>query len=166
LAGSKSFFKEMQGYAMTASAVLGMPYQVILAQWALESTYGTSDLAVRAKNFAGIKSSSQGKDFVSGSYAGYNTIPRFVQDYIRVMQLPYYNEVRQVGGIEATINALDRSPWAEDSGYGAKLRQMLSINDVSTDGATNTMSVLGVFGNILSSPFLWVGALVILMFKR
>lgn len=161
----QGFMKEMQGYAMQAGAVLGMPYQVILAQWALESTYGTSDLSKRANNYAGIKYNSHA-DFKSGSYAGYNNKERFVQDYIRVLQLPYYNGVRQAGGIRETIAELDKSPYASDSNYGSKLLSMIDLNDTSTGVVGNIASAGGVIANIASSPILWVTAFIYFLIKR
>lgn len=160
-----SFFSEMQGYAMTAGAVLGMPYQVILAQWAHESSYGSSDLAVRAKNFAGIKYNDNA-DFKSGSYAGYNSIATFVKDYIRVLQLPYYNEVRNAGGIKETIQALGRSPYAEDTSYADKLMSMVNLNDTSKGVIGNGASVLGVLGNMLGNPIVWVVMFLYFLFKK
>jgi flagellum-specific peptidoglycan hydrolase FlgJ len=161
----QSFMKDMQGYAMTAGAVLGMPYQVILAQWALESTYGTSDLAQRANNFAGIKY-NQHADFKSGSYAGYNSIASFVQDYIRVLQLPYYNGVRNAGGIKETIEEFGRSPYAEDPSYASKLSSIVNINDTSTGFTGNAVSAMGVLTNIATSPILWIVTFVYFLIKR
>lgn len=155
----------MSGYAMTAGAALGMPYQVILAQWALESNYGTSDLASRAKNFAGIKYNDHA-DFKSGSYAGYNSIVSFVQDYIRVMRLPYYNGVRQAGGIKETIVELGRSPYAEDKSYTDKLLSIVNLNDTSPGLGGNVAAAAGKLSNIATSPFLWLGLFIVFLFKK
>lgn len=165
MANQQGFMKEMQGYAMSAGAVLGMPYQVILAQWALESTYGSSELATTANNYAGIKYNNNA-DFKHGAYAGYNSKERFVQDYIRVLQLPYYNAVRQAGGIRETINELDKSPYASDSQYGTKLLSMVDINDTSVGVVGNLASAGGVISNVLTSPFLWVTAFLYFLIKR
>lgn len=159
------FMSSMSGYAMTAGAALGMPYQVILAQWAHESAYGTSDLAARAKNFAGIKYNDNA-DFKSGSYAGYNSIPKFVADYIRVMQLPYYNGVRNAGGIRETIEELGKSPYAEDKSYKDKLLSIVNMNDTSPGLTGNLMAGVGSLSNIVTSPFLWVGLFLVFLFKR
>ena len=161
----KGFMSSMQGYAMTAGAALGMPYQVILAQWALESNYGTSDLSARAKNFAGIKYNDNA-DFKSGSYAGYNSIAGFVQDYIRVMRLPYYNGVRNAGGIKETIHELHKSPWAEDPQYENKLLSMVNLNDTSSGIVGNVAAGAGVLANVAMSPFLWVGLFLVFLFKK
>lgn len=161
----KGFMSSMSGYAMTAGAALGMPYQVILAQWAHESAYGTSDLANRAKNFAGIKYNDNA-DFKSGSYAGYNSIPSFVQDYIRVMRLPYYNGVRNADGIRETIEELGKSPYAEDKSYADKLLSIVDLNDTSPGLGGNLASVAGKLSNVATSPFLWVGLFLLFLFKK
>jgi flagellum-specific peptidoglycan hydrolase FlgJ len=162
----QEFYKGMQQYAMSAGAVLGIPYEVIMAQWAHESAYGTSDLAKRANNFGGIKYTDNA-DFKSGSYAGYNSIPAFVQDYIRVMSLSYYKPVREAQGVRATIEAFGKTPYAEDKSYVNKL---LSIADITPDyeGSTaGTMTtVLRGMGSIFFSPLTLFGVLIYLMIKR
>ena len=167
MASQNGFFGQFQQYAMTAGAVLNMPYQVILGQWAHESTYGTSDLAVRANNFAGIKYTSNA-DFQSGSYSGYNSISSFVQDYIRVMSLPIYSDVRNADGINATIEALGRSPYAEDSSYADKLKSIIgsSANDTSQGVKGNVVAAGGKILNVLMNPIVLVLALIYLMIKK
>lgn len=165
MASQNGFMGQFQQYAMTAGAATGIPYQVILGQWALESTYGTSDLSVRAKNFAGIKYTPHA-DFKSGSYSGYNSISSFVQDYIRVMMLPYYSEVRNASGITETIEAFGRSPYAEDTGYVGKLKSIVNINDTSTGTTGNVVAVGGKIINVLMNPVVLILALFYLMFKK
>jgi flagellum-specific peptidoglycan hydrolase FlgJ len=119
------FYNKMYTHAKTAHALTGIPIETILGQWALESAYGTSDLSRRAKNFAGIKATSKGKDFTSGQYAGYFTLGSFARDYARVMNLPYYEEVRNAGTVEGSIVAIGESPYAEDKSYTEKLRKII-----------------------------------------
>jgi peptidoglycan hydrolase FlgJ len=120
-----TFYSDMYEPAKLASSLTGIPVQTILAQWALESNYGQSDLAKRANNFAGIKANSKGRDYVSGQYAGYFSKSSFAKDYARVMNLSYYDAVREAGTVEGSIDALDKSPWAEDTNYGDKLREVV-----------------------------------------
>lgn len=110
-----SFFEDMSPYAAQASQNTGVPAPVILAQWALESNYGQSDLAQRADNLAGITfaGSSSIADGTTNGYAQYKDYSQFVQDYTRVMNLPYYDNVRNAGSVEGAIQALSNSPWAE-----------------------------------------------------
>lgn len=127
--GKNEYLSMMLFYAQTASAATGIPVGVILAQWAHETGYGSSSISKNANNHAGIKSNSSGRDYVSGQYAGYNSISSFVQDYVRLLvNLPYYEEVitvaRSGGSPDAVIEALDRSPWATDPLYGSKLKSV------------------------------------------
>ena len=120
-----SFFSSMLPYAQAAAQKTNIPYEVILAQWALESNYGKSDLAARANNFAGIKW-NRSADYVSGAYAGYFSVSSFANDYSRVMGLSYYDKVRNAVSIEDTIKALGNSPYAEDKNYASKIRDIVN----------------------------------------
>lgn len=130
-AQKEGFFNKFQPYAQQASKALDMPVSVILAQWAHESWYGYSDLAQRANNYAGIKYS---KNTVgggqSGAYAAYSSISVFVQDYIRVLKLSYYDKVRteETSKLEyiETAEDLGKSPFAE-SHYGGAGQSILSL---------------------------------------
>jgi flagellum-specific peptidoglycan hydrolase FlgJ len=159
------FFKKFSGYAMGAGAALGIPHQVILAQWALESAYGGSSLANRAKNFAGIKYNSNA-DFKSGSYAGYNSISAFASDYVRVMRLDYYADVRQASGVSETVEALGDSPYAESADYADEIRSILRSRDVTTTTGSNVLGGATRLFNFLNSPVIWATVGIYLLFKK
>lgn len=165
MANQTDFFKTMQPYAMTAGAALGIPYQVIVGQWALESAYGTSDLARRSNNYGGIKYTSNA-DFQSGSYSGYNSVARFVNDYIRVMRLPYYEPVRNAGGIRETIEAFGKTPYAEDSSYVSKLKSMVNNNDTSQGVAGNVAAAGSKIISVFMHPIVLVLVVIYLMVKK
>lgn len=129
-----SYFAKMKPYADRASQALSIPSVVILAQWGLETGFGSSSAAQKLNNHAGIKSNSQGADYNGGTYAGYNSLNSFVTDYIRVMNLSYYAKVREVGktgNVANTVKALDDSPWAEDTGYYGKIMSIINGNGKS-----------------------------------
>jgi flagellum-specific peptidoglycan hydrolase FlgJ len=148
------FYSDMYKYAKISSSLTGMPVEVILGQWALESNYGQSDLAKRANNFAGIKANSKGSQYTSGAYAGYFTKTAFAKDYARIMNLSSYAGVRNAGTIEGTILAIGESPYAEDKDYTKKLSDIVSkltgmnFSDlVMKDGEINFIGwALGLFG--------------------
>lgn len=121
-----AYVQRMRPYAVDAGSRLGIPADVVLAQWAHETGYGSSSLARQHNNHGGIKASSGGKDYVAGAYAGYSSVSSFVNDYVRVMRLSYYDGVRAAGprGAAAVIDALHRSPYAEDPAYGSKLQRI------------------------------------------
>lgn len=126
-----SYIKMMLPYAQDAAARLGIPTSVILTQWAYETAWGTNQ-GSKYNNHGGIKFiagpggapkySTQGfrAPTSSGMYAGYNSLQQFTDDYVRVMSLSYYKDVRataQAGGsIKEIFEALGRSPYAE-TGY-------------------------------------------------
>lgn len=127
------YFYRMFPYAKQAAAGTGVPVAVILAQWAHETGFGTSDVAKNANNHGGIKyadgfSIADGK---YGAYAKYNTLDKFVQDYIRVMNLSYYADVRAAGSDQGAIDALGMSPYAEDPAYSSKISGIYSVYGLS-----------------------------------
>jgi len=112
------FFKKMLPYASDASEKLGIPKSVILAQWANESNYGRSNVSLNANNYGGIKDTGRYQKY--GAYAKYPTLSDFVDDYVRVLNLSYYDDVREIktnNPVEETLADLSKSPYAE-SGYG------------------------------------------------
>ena len=154
---ANQFYSDMLPYAKLSASLTGMSVEVILSQWALESNYGQSDLARRGKNLAGIKSSSLGKDFTTGMYAGYHSFDSFARDYARVMKLSFYDKVREATNVKDEITELDKSPWAEDTDYAnklaGKLKELTGLNlDFSgivtnEDGKINFVGwALGCFG--------------------
>jgi flagellum-specific peptidoglycan hydrolase FlgJ len=151
-----NFFSEMNGAAQLAASLTDIPKEVILAQWALESAFGTSDLSQRANNYAGIKSSSKGKDFVSGAYAGYNSKDSFAKDYARVMNLSYYDKVREAKGIDETIDELAKSPYAEDTSYGAKLKKVIGdMSGISLPDVAAVAGSINFFGWAIGLFIVW-----------
>lgn len=116
---NSNWFKQMFPYAKTASQGTGIPAGAILAQWGEETGYGTSDVSQQANNFAGI--SKQGDAGQYGRYAKYSSIDAFVNDYVHVMNLSYYQGVRSAGDGRSAIAELGKSPWAEDPSYGQNI---------------------------------------------
>lgn len=144
----ESFFQNMLPYAKKASAELGIPSSVILAQWAHESAYGESYGAKHRLNFAGI-SNFIGKPYSwskaikveprpksEGSwYNVYANASDFTDDYVHVMNLKYYDKVRAAGktpGIDDDILQLAKSPFAADhyGGTGSNLMNIIKKFDL------------------------------------
>lgn len=139
------YFITMLSYAQMASSQTGIPTSAILAQWGHETGFGTSDIAINANNHGGIKfvngSSVAATNY--GAYAKYNSLDQFVQDYVRVMNLSYYNNVRSAGSPEAAIDALGKSPYAEDPQYGHLVLGIYTVYGLSGyDGGTTITSNL------------------------
>jgi flagellar protein FlgJ len=142
----EAYFAKMRPYAERAANALSIPVEVILAQWAHESAYGTSSLAQRANNHGGIKWSkyNQVGATKTGSlnYAAYNSLSDYVTDYVRVMSLSYYSKVRGQKTVEGAVKALDESPYAEDPKYGSKLLAILGKSEIPSGSATDNKELL------------------------
>ena len=132
-ATKEDFFKYILSYANTAGKGTSIPFEVCIAQWSKESAYGNSVLAQATNNFAGITYTSNSiADFQNGRFAGYNTVDKFVKDYIRVMNLSYYDKVRAADTIEMTCIELGKSPYsANDPTYGTTIFQLIKNNNLS-----------------------------------
>jgi flagellum-specific peptidoglycan hydrolase FlgJ len=131
----ETYYHKMRPYAERASRALDMNVDFILIQWAHESANGTSAIAKENKNHAGIKWSkyNQVGATINRGHAKYNSLDRFVTDYIRVMNLSYYDKVRQALSIEDEIKAIDASPYAEDKKYGQKLLAIFNGGGIPSD---------------------------------
>lgn len=113
----KAFVKAYKPYAVTASKKTSISYGVILAQWALESGWGTSTLAVKCHNLGGIRFYGHAGTTNRKGFACYPTYTAFTADYIHTMNLPYYKKVRSAVGVNAECYQLGLSPYSA-SHYG------------------------------------------------
>lgn len=151
-----AYARRMFPYAKRASLGTGLLISVILAQWAHETGFGTSAVALNANNHGGIKYSEGNSiaDGKYGAYASYGSLDQFVQDYIRVINLSYYKSVRAAKTPESQIAEFGKSPYAEDTAYASLVLGIFSAyglrgydtwageggNGSSGSGAGNTMS--------------------------
>jgi len=120
-----------------ANQALGMPKEAIAIQLGNESGNGTSKRAINDNNLGGIKYSKYSKVAIkkADGFARYNSIDDFFTDYIRVMGLSYYADVRtagKTGSVKDTLVALGKSPY--DAGHytdngnpGSKLLAAIGI---------------------------------------
>lgn len=100
----QSFLDEVLGDARTASARTGVPVSTILAQWGIETGWGTSRAWRQGNNYAGVSP--------GGRIASYDTRASGLEAYISTMQSPHYTAVRAAGDGYAAAAALAASPWA------------------------------------------------------
>ena len=140
----KAYLEQMAPYAAKASAALGIPKSVILAQWSYETAWGTNRGSRDLNNHGGIKFvGASTQDYESGMYAGYATLDGFVDDYVRVLKLKYYDDVRKAGatpGIEDDTKALGASPYAE-TGYNGGLNILKRIKDYGLTAYDESINV-------------------------
>lgn len=90
-AGTSDFVKTMLPYAQTASAELGIPAEVILGQWALESDWGRSNFARNRNNLGGIGAFDSDPNH---AYS-YSSLADYTQAYINLLKNPRYAPVLQ-----------------------------------------------------------------------
>lgn len=125
----RDFWRAYHRYASGAFHRVNISPWVILAQWAHETGWGSSNLAVNHHNLAGIRWYGRpGQDFHIGGtpgkagtgFAGFRSLDEFVDDYCYVMQLGYYRKVRELwdpsdtaaGVIIPQCHALGVSPYS------------------------------------------------------
>lgn len=128
------YVTEMLPYGLKAASRLTtiyggeFPVECCLTEWGCESAWGTSKLVKATPNHGGIKFVGQKEaSGQSGPYAAYASIDKFVDDYVRVLSLSYYNCIRDAcratyptrdDRIKAVFKAIGQSPYAE-SHYSA-----------------------------------------------
>lgn len=126
--GNVAYLDRMAPYARRASQETGIPASVILAQWAIETAWGTSKGAVTRNNHGGISWRSATPPSWSTAikadprpasegayYLNYRSVDDFVSDYIHVMKGSAYTAVRAAGktpGLQDDAYALGASPYA------------------------------------------------------
>ncbi len=132
----KEFIAAAAAAARSASAISGFPPGIAVAQAALESAWGNSQLARRANNYFGIKA-RRGRavielptlEYVDGAplrtaarFARYESMEECFVDRDRMIaSLPVYSEAREASvDPEAFIRALAQH-WATDPDYANKV---------------------------------------------
>ena len=156
----QGYFDYMAPYAQQAAARTGLPVAVILAQWAHESGFGTSELARKRDNHAGIKATPRADYETPAGFSGYKSLSSFARGYSRVISqrgpwppVPDYSEVLDLAAEGASAEdvayALGRSQWAEEHygrPQGQSLVDLIKEYDLtsysnSKGGETHTMQV-------------------------
>ncbi len=97
----KTFFQQYATVAMEHQRRYGIPASVTLAQMALESGYGESELARKGNNFFGIKVGSSWKgarswhdDDVPGYFRNYDSVWESIEDHSRLLMTDRYKRCR------------------------------------------------------------------------
>lgn len=129
----RRFVQQMTPYAVEASRATGVDPRIIIAQAALESGYGKS---APGQNYFGIKSHGQagGQTLATSEYGDggmYRTADSFRQygsmadsaaDYAKfINENKRYSGLRQAQGLDAQLAELQKSGYATDPNYSAKV---------------------------------------------
>lgn len=175
---AREWVERVQPYADRAAQATGLPARVILAQWALETGWGTSYLATHDNNLGGIKYVGvPEQDYSSGGFAGYRSLDRFVTDYIRVLNGDWggYPAVRAVARkaypdaetrFRAVAQALGASAYDEghyDDGRGPGSSLLAVLEEIKPLVPTYSMrwgAPRG--GDVASGILVWVAVVAIL----
>lgn len=140
------FVQKMLPYAAITSQRTGLPVSFLLAQWGLESGWGTSPAAKENLNFGGIKpwaGAGAGKD---STYAGYTSLSAWANGYADfVTQNSRYAGLLQAARNGASAQQLayimGQTGYAEDPNYGSKLASTISAVQrvLQVNGSVNVM---------------------------
>jgi hypothetical protein len=122
---AETFITQLGNWAKWAGKRTGLHPIVILAQWADETGWGTSEAWTVGHNPAGISP--------NGAIAHYADVEEGMNRYVETMKLPYYDHVRAAfnGGAHAQAIALGQSPWAagQYGGHAHPGADLVSIMD-------------------------------------
>lgn len=140
----KQFFDNYSGWAVTSMARSGVPASIILAQSVKESGWGTNDLSRNYNNFFGIQChrwkgwigkctsktdyDSQGKPYPA-EFRVYNSpYDSFIDHADFLMDNPRYDSLFENTDYVSWANGLQKSGYAEDTGYAKSLIDIIQQN--------------------------------------
>lgn len=133
------FIKKYAPIAMEQQRKYGIPSSVILAQMCLESTYGTSPLAISGNNFFGIKAShawvSQGlpysyhdDDRKNEKFCNYSSPRESIEHHTRLLLSNRYRECFRYGPTDYHhwLVSIKKAGYATASNYVAKCEAVIN----------------------------------------
>ncbi len=141
----EAYFEQMAPLAQKYGRKQGIYPSLILAQSALESGFGQSDLAKVHHNFFGIKRTGQESSAayqteevlggesvtVTANFRAYDSVEDSVKDYaVLVGTLPRYRGVVEADSPEEAARALVQGGYATDPAYAEKLIHMIQTYDL------------------------------------
>ena len=128
-------------YARDAASDLHIPVSAVLAQWADETGWGTSELFRDAFNFAGVTGDADGQVRRLGArvrpdgFLAYPTHEVGVQGYVMRWNDPVYNNTRNAWHADdsaiAVAKAMEASPWAAGHYNFRDLEVIIEDNDLT-----------------------------------
>lgn len=148
-----AFRQNYTAAAQSVSAQTGIDWQVILAQWGLESGYGTSQVA-QGGNLGGLETAAlqdSGINASGGRFATFPTLQSFVNADAAYLNTKLYAGVRKAAdqGASASTQAADIAAAGYDNGsptpsYGTGIMNVLDTLFGGSVGSasipTNTMT--------------------------
>lgn len=139
---ASSFVADVAPDASIASARTGVPESVILAQWGIETGWGTSSAWRQGNNYAGVSP--------GGKVASYSDRAAGLAAYISTLLQGPYAGVRAAGSADAAARALGNSPWASShyGGGGADLLSVIQANNLTQYDSAQPAGQAGLFAQL------------------
>lgn len=137
------FIEKLAPYALDAQALYGVRPSVLIAQAALESSWGDSDLSKEVNNYFGIKGSSEDEEYLTSEYMDeewiktyasfrrYETIEESVMDYAQLLVYGLswnpnlYTEAVTATNYKDAALAIQNAGYATDPNYADKIIQII-----------------------------------------
>lgn len=134
------FVHRVQPAAQLAAAALNVPIEAVISQWALESGWGTSELAAKYNNLGGIKAFGNwtGKKVSMPSFEKnrtvkevspfrvYDDLPSYGRDYASFLSTPRYANVRGTNTVRDFAIRLGQAGYHQDdpNSYASQLESI------------------------------------------
>ena len=135
---SEKFSKEAIQYAIETQSKYGVPASVTLAQYALESGYGTSSLAVNHNNYFGITGSFNGNSYrdVNGrNWRVYSSMRESFDDHGNLLaNSGLYDSAKYASNVTEYVNAIAETYAPSSDGnnnYAGNILQIISDNNLT-----------------------------------
>lgn len=144
------FSSEVINLAQQTEQKYGVPASVTLAQYALESGYGTSALARTANNYFGITGKYNGNYVVRNgrNWRSYSSMGESFDDHGRLLSSGRYaNATKGVTTVSGYIDAIAEiyAPASDgNNNYAGKLKQIIQQNNLTQyDGGLSAGTMTG-----------------------
>lgn len=144
----EEFIEQITPIAKQAQLDYGVRPSILVAQAALESNWGNSELSQQSNNFFGIKAGKSGEKYatkeftqdewrtVKASFKTYDSIRDSVNDYAKLIKNgtswngDLYLGVIEAGDYKEAAYALQKAGYATDPSYANKLIKMIEQYDL------------------------------------
>lgn len=179
------FSQRVINLAQETERKYGVPASVTLAQYALESGYGSSSLAQNNKNYFGIKGSYNGQS--RNGFRVYGSMEESFDDHGALLAKPLYaDKTKGATTIEEYVNAFAETYAPSSDGnnnYAGKIMQIINSNNLTqydsgawrsggggnsttpTTGTASSKKDLSFFGTIVQLvTMLGVGVCAVVFF--
>lgn len=155
-----TFSQEDINYAQEVNAQYGVPVSVTLAQYALESGWGSS--TVGKNNYFNIKGNG------TGGYRDYSSKEESFLDYGKLLTNERYTQYT-TGATTAKqyITGVKNAGYAEDPQYIEKVMKIINDNNLTQydSGNYSSSGTGGIISDMKNSTVKWWGDVVIVLFS-